>query len=73
LGGSDGVMEKENINNNIEEDLNRRNRNWQEIEDYINNTDIRILALEQQLNDYIEDTDAKILSLEQRIEELETE
>lgn len=65
-------MEKENINNNIEDDLNRRNRNWQEIEDYITNTDSRILSLEQQLNDYIEDTDAKILSLEQRIEDLES-
>ena len=66
------MMEKENINNTIEEDLNRRNRNWQEIEDYITNTDSRILALEQQLNDYIDETNAKILSLEQRIEELET-
>ena len=65
-------MEKENIINNIEDDLNRRNRNWQEIEDYIANTESRILSLEQQLNDYIDDTNAKISALEQRIEDLES-
>jgi archaellum component FlaC len=44
-------MEKENINNNIEDDLNRRNRNWQEIEDFIEDTNAKILALEQRIEE----------------------
>lgn len=39
LGGSDGVMEKENINNTIEDDLNRRNRNWDKISGLISDVD----------------------------------
>jgi len=54
------MMEKENINNNIEEDLNRRNRNWDKISALISDVDglsSNVDGLISDVNDLSSDVD----------------